>query len=107
VSIIITRGIEANLDSLSSGKDEGVFSHIEVSCISSTINDFFESWDFRWEVRDSVNVPLSCASSLKRRESHYRKIMTGAGTYDDQIEIERNIGIANFGRDKRTEVSLT
>jgi len=47
VSIIITRGIEANLDSLSSGKDEGVFSHIEVSCISSPINDFLESWDFR------------------------------------------------------------
>jgi len=33
--------------------------------------------------------------------------MTGARTYDDQIEIERNIGIANFGWDERTEVSLT
>jgi len=33
--------------------------------------------------------------------------MTGARTYDDQIEIERNIGIDNFGWDKRTEVSLT
>jgi len=33
--------------------------------------------------------------------------MTGTRTYDDQIESERNIGIANFGSDKRTEVSLT
>jgi len=32
--------------------------------------------------------------------------MTGARTYDDQIEIERNIGIDNFGWDKRTEISL-
>jgi len=30
VSIIITRGIEANLNGLSSGKDEGVLSHVEV-----------------------------------------------------------------------------
>ena len=47
VSIVIFCRGETNLDGLSSGKDEGVFSNIEVPCFSSTINDFLESWNVR------------------------------------------------------------
>ena len=32
--------------------------------------------------------------------------MAGTGTYDDQVESERNIRIANFCRYQRTKVSL-
>ena len=73
VSIVIFRGSEANLDGLSSGEDKGVFSHVEVFWIGSTINDFFESRHLRCEVRDSVDVPLSLASGLKtnKRENHF------------------------------------
>ena len=78
VSIVIFCGREGNLDGLSSGKDEGVFSHVEVSFISSTINDFFESRHVGCEVRDSVDVPLSLASGLKnKREKSGRKSTTG------------------------------
>ena len=47
VSIVISCGHETNLNCLSSGKDEGVFSNVEVPCFSSTINDFLKSWNVR------------------------------------------------------------
>jgi len=66
VSIIIFCRSESNLNSLSSGKDKGVFSHVEIAWISSPIDDFFESGYVRCEIRDSVDVPLSPASGLKQ-----------------------------------------
>jgi len=66
VSIIIFCRRESNLNSLSSGKDKGVFSHVEIAWISSPIDDFFESGYVRCEIRDSVDVPLSLASGLKQ-----------------------------------------
>ena len=83
------------MDSLSSGKDEGVFSHIEVSCISSTINDFFESGYVRCEIRDSVNVPLSLASGLKTKKRKKNHFMYREKKISLYVQGEKNIN--NWG----------
>lgn len=66
MSVIIISGREDNFNSLASRKDEGVLSTVEVGLLSGAFSDLFESGGDRWEVRDTVNVPLSLAGSLRK-----------------------------------------
>jgi len=97
VGIVIIVGREGYIDNLVSGKDEGIFSDIEVSGFVCASEDLNESGNDGREVRDVVDVPLSLAGGDFQNEGDID--ISSLSGFGDVVNHRDEVSLNEFGCD--------